>query len=68
MDSKAQTAAARAVRWQNHEPTERVTVRLPVSLMDRARVRPGRLTDVVLEALRSHLDALDELDQKDSSR
>ena len=63
MDRKAQTAAARAVRWQNHEPTERVSIRLPVSLLDRARARPGPLSDVVHEALRTHLDELDELDR-----
>ena len=68
MDRKAQTAAARAARWKNHVPTERVSLRLPVSLLTRAREHPGTLSEVMHEALRSHLDAVEELDRDGARR
>jgi hypothetical protein len=64
MDDKERTAAARAARWQNHEPTQKVTARLPLSLVARIHARPEAVSDIIHEAVRAHLDALDEAEKK----
>ena len=51
MDQIARTSAARVARWQDHEPTERVTVRLPTRIVERLKATGRSISEQIRDRM-----------------